>query len=582
MGIAKVIVTDRVRVPKKLIPKDDVHDRYVIELFEEHKCAKCSNRPERDPNNELCAECPSFLGVSRFFNSREAKEDGVWSLPQADAGSIRRYLDKSGKDFKWVDRRKDIPVGQPFKFTSKLYGKYDVDEHGSKRPNQKFAAKRWLKTKNGIIVARPRSGKTVLATYLYSKLQVKTVIIADQKELLNQFYETACGEPAPRFLRGKMVASDKNAGRFAMTNLKQVMEDTGKPSIFMPDSYGNLLKFIDKFGFPDVLLITYQSFIKDMDRVAKIINGNYSFGIVDEEHGTGADAYLRFIASLDLKYRLGLSATPHRKDGKSRLTMLVLGPVAVAINTVTLKPVIEFYPVKAKPKTDHKSWVGAKAWQKRCQERNVEIVKMAFSDLRKGHNVIIIPVEHKDHMEHLVKMINHQAKVNHTKKGENWPVELAKPFTNGVDRLGTLNWVDSLDKKGKVHKDLPTNSPRVLVAIMKMIKQGVDMKRPSMLYAVIPMSGLYGIGAPMFQQLSFRVATPFPKPQPVVRIFVDNVSMFASTSASLLYNEVLPNSQLKQRKDNLYVLQNYDVAKNTIAARMARKKKSGGSGGSWY
>lgn len=581
MSIPKVVVTNRVRVPKKLIPKDDIHDRYVVELFNDAKCGKCSNFQDRDPNNELCAPCDNFLGVSRFFNSKEAKEDGVWSLPQADAGSIRRYLEKSGKEFKWVDRRKDIPVEQPFKFTSKLYGKYDVDEHGSKRPNQKFAAKKWLKVKNGIIVARPRSGKTVLATYLYSKLQVKTVIIADQKELLNQFYETACGVPAPRFLRGKMVPSDKNAGRFAMTNLPEVMEKTGKQSIFMPESYGNLLKYIEKFGYPDVLLITYQSFIQDMERVAKIINGKYSFGIVDEEHGAGADAYLRFIASLDLKYRLGLSATPHRKDGKSQLTMLVLGPVAVSINTVTLKPVMQFYPVKAKPKTDHKSWVGAKAWQKRCQERNVEIVKMVFSDLREGHNVIIIPVEHKDHMEHLVKMINHQAKMNYQKKGENWPEELAKPFNRGVDRLGTLNWVDSLDPKPKVHKNLPTRSPRVLVSILKMIKQGVDMKRPSMLYGIIPMSGLYGIGAPMAQQLFFRVATPYPKPQPVVRIFVDNVSMFASTSASLLYNEILPNSQMKNRKDNLYILTEYDKAKQIIASRM-RKKKAGGTGGRWY
>jgi hypothetical protein len=389
---------------------------------------------------------------------------------------------------------------------------------------------------------------------------------------LNQFYETAVGVPAPRYVHGKIQASSNKAGRFPVTNLSQVMEDTGKQTIFMPESYSNLVKFIKEQGVPDVLLITYQSFIKDLSRVADILNKYYCFAIVDEEHGTGADAYLRFVASLDMKYRLGLTATPDRKDSRSKLSSRVFGPVVSVIDTVTLKPTIEFYQVKAKPKTKHTTWYGASKWAKVNHDRNVEIVQMVFKDLRDGHNVIIIPVEHKDHMDHLVKMINHQAKMNFKKKKENWPSDLAREFHGKVkDRLGVLNWVDSLDPKETVHKSIPTKSPRVLIAIRGVIKQGVDMKRPSMLYSILPMSAKYKVGAPMAQQMFFRVSTPYPKKPPVVRIFVDHIKMFKNCAASLLYNEVLPNSTIKLGEKGKYIIADYESAKRIVTYKDTAK-----------
>lgn len=564
----QVVVSDRIRMPKGTIPLKDLKDRYLIELYNDTACGKCSNRLDRDPTNELCSECPAFQGVHRFYNSKEYQE-GVISLPQADILGIKSYLRRRDKPFEIIDQRKVHRVRQPFYFNGKLFKKGDKDSEGNPRADQRTAAKQWLKKKTGVIVAPARSGKTVLATYLYAKAQVRTVIVADKRELLNQFYETAVGVPAPRFVHNKMVPSDKKAGRTAMTNLAEVMEDSGKPSIFMPSSFSNLLAFIKKFGVPDVLLITYQSFIRDLSRVAKILNKYYSMVVVDEEHGTGADSYLRFIASLNMKYRLGLTATPDRKDARSRLAARVFGPVVAVVETVTLKPTIEFYAVNAKPKTKYASWYAASKWQKTSKDRNIEIVRMVFKDLRDGHNVIIIPVEHKDHMEQLVKMINAQAKTNFKKKNENWPADLARPFHSGIkDRLEVLNWVDSTNDKSKIHKKLPTRSPRVLVAIRGMIKQGVDMKRPSMLYSILPMSAKHIVGAPMFYQMSFRPCTPYAgKPTPIVRVFVDNIKMFAGCASTLLFNEILPNSTLKDREKGRYILADYESAKRLVASR---------------
>lgn len=571
-----VVIKDRIRMPKGTIPLKDLKKRYIVTLYDESKCGTCSNRPDRAPDNDLCEECPAFQGVHRFYNSAELKE-GVISLPQADEFAVKTYLRKSGIDHKWIDKRKVHPVRTKFKFVGSLYKAGDKDSDGNPRPDQEKAIREWMKKKVGKIQATARSGKTVLATYCYSELQVRTVIIANQKELLNQFYETATGVPAPRYLHGKMVPSDKKAGRTGMTNIPRRQEKTDRQIIFMPETFSQLERFIRDVEIPDVLLITYQSFTQDLARVARILNKYYSFAIIDEEHGVGADGYLRFAASLDMKYRLSLTATPDRKDGRSRLTNLVMGPVVTKTNTVTLKPVIEFYPVKAKPRNSHTTWIGAKRWQKMNKDRNIEIVRMAFDDLRAGHNVVIIPVEHKDHMDHLVKMINHQAKMNYEKRGEKWPTVLARGFHSKVpDRLEVLQWVDKVrpNGKGKVSKKLPTDSPKVLVAISGMIKQGVDMKRPSMLYSIFPISAKHIVGAPMFYQMSFRPCTPFSgKPQPVVRIFVDNIPMFSNCCSSLLFNEVYPNSTLRSQEPR-YIMtkEHYKKSAELLKARSARKK----------
>lgn len=406
---------------------------------------------------------------------------------------------------------------------------------------------------------------TVLSTYLTCKLGVRSVIIANQTELLRQFHETFTGKAPPRFLRGKFQENSESSGRKGMTNINRLEEKLGRKIIFLPENFKQLEDYIARFGPPDILLITYQSFIRDLDRVEKIINRYYSFATIDEAHGTGAEQYLAFIARLKLRYRLGLTATPDRKDSRSKLTARILGPVVVSIRGSALQPKISFVSVKAKPPYAHKSWVGAESWMKKSKDRNMEIVQETFSDLRRGHNVIIIPVNHRDHQEVLIKMINQQARINYEKRGENWPEELAKPFHRSVKRTATLNWVDSYDKKGKISKRIVTRSPRVLVGIRSMIQQGIDLKRPSMIYTVIPMSGKYGVGAPAFMQMSNRPCTPYKdKIAPECKIFVDNIPMFAKAISSLLYNEILPKSNLKLKKEYDYILSPDDYKKGSV------------------
>ena len=76
------------------------------------------------------------------------------------------------------------------------------------------------------------------------------------------------------------------------------------------------LVYLRKFGVGDVDLLTYQAFHK--------AKKEYKFIIFDECHRLPAPVWSRF-ATLNSKYRLGLSATPYREDGREDLIIALTG-----------------------------------------------------------------------------------------------------------------------------------------------------------------------------------------------------------------------------------------------------------------
>lgn len=82
------------------------------------------------------------------------------------------------------------------------------------------------------------------------------------------------------------------------------------------------LVYLRKFGVTDFELLTYQSFHK--------AKADYTLVIFDECHRLPAPVWSRF-STLDSKYRLGLSATPYREDGREDLIIALTGfPVGLS------------------------------------------------------------------------------------------------------------------------------------------------------------------------------------------------------------------------------------------------------------
>jgi len=74
--------------------------------------------------------------------------------------------------------------------------------------------------------------------------------------------------------------------------------------------------YLRKFEATDVELLTYQSFHK--------AKAEYTLIVFDECHRLPAPTWSRF-ATLESKYRLGLSATPYREDGREDLIIALTG-----------------------------------------------------------------------------------------------------------------------------------------------------------------------------------------------------------------------------------------------------------------
>jgi len=81
-------------------------------------------------------------------------------------------------------------------------------------------------------------------------------------------------------------------------------------------------------------ILTYQSF-------HKLQNKKWGIGVMDEAHHLPANTYSRF-ATIDMKYRLGLSGSPHREDGRTEYIFALTGfPVGLSWDNLIELGVLE-------------------------------------------------------------------------------------------------------------------------------------------------------------------------------------------------------------------------------------------------
>ena len=510
---SKVIIKNRILVPKDLLDQDEIEERYSVQIFKEKNCKKCENLEDRLANggpNDLCYECPSFIANYKLWK----ETDKYWSLPQGDEIPIRRVMEKRGIPV--VDKRPEYPFKHPIKFIAPLFGKNYVDKDGFPRPNQRKLVRQFHEYETGILECRPRSGKTPMSLKIAIDLGLRTVVLAHKKALLRQFYKTLTAKPTKQ-------------RPIQFTNIPDLPPQPAKEPIVL---WAQTRAQLKRYKTADFLLVNYQKFVRRPEELAEIINGNFSTVIVDECHNSGAEGYLRVLARCNLKHRIALSATPKRKDGRHKLINLNLGPVVAKSKSVSLIPTITFIQSKVIPKTGYKSWPHAVAFIFNSKQRNEEIVNKVISDMKNGHRTVLIPVDHLKHQLALQEMFNARKK------------DLA------------VVWNEKADEE-KVLKRVEEDRYTVLIAIRSMIREGVDMLRPSCIHVVVPMSAESedGVGAPMFDQLVNRICTPFAdKPEPLVRIWVDNVGMFQGSIKSLFFHEIWPNRYNPDKKLGKYLV----------------------------
>ena len=168
----------------------------------------------------------------------------------------------------------------------------DIQFKGDLREEQKPIEEIYLKNAyekgGGIISIRCGGGKTVLALHIASILRKKTVVVVHKDFLMTQW-------------RDRIMEFLPNA------RIGKVQQNT--------------IDIEDK----DIVLAMVQSL--SMKEYDEGIFDSFGLAIFDECHHLGAEVFYKSMAKVASKYMLGLSATPKRKDGLSKVFEWYMGDI---------------------------------------------------------------------------------------------------------------------------------------------------------------------------------------------------------------------------------------------------------------
>ena len=168
----------------------------------------------------------------------------------------------------------------------------DIQFKGDLREEQKPIEEIYLKNAyekgGGIISIRCGGGKTVLALHIASILRKKTVVVVHKDFLMTQWRDRIL-----EFLPGARIGKIQQ----------------------------NTIDIEDK----DIVLAMVQSL--SMKEYEEGIFNTFGLAIFDECHHLGAEVFFRSMGKVASKYMLGLSATPKRKDGLSKVFEWYIGDI---------------------------------------------------------------------------------------------------------------------------------------------------------------------------------------------------------------------------------------------------------------
>lgn len=454
----KAFLNERLWVPLNK-ETQELTKKFTLQLYKEDACSKCEYRPDR--HCDVCDECPAYFGEYRLWRKKEAKSGKNYiGLP---LGRRKLFKELIG-NYEIVDQRGKTRFRNDIRFTRKL------------NEEQEPTVEQMLKKKYGILEAPPRSGKTVMATYIACKYGRKTLILANQHDFLQGFYDTIMG-------------NDKT-GVEPFTNVPDLQAKRKMPIVSFGASF-------EEIKHADIVLCTYQKFLSPKgQKLLSKIKSLFGTVIVDEVHRVAAHCYLKVVSRLNARMKFGLTGTVERKDKKDVLTDYVLGPVNARCEVTTLRPVVDIVETGVSTSYKYQQWTYAMNFLMKHKKRNELIVKHVIHDLKKGRS-LVIPAIRVGHAKQLAQMIN-------DKLGD----KLATVFYGGQPKPLRKSIIEDA-RNGKV---------RVVVGMRQLVQLGINVPRWDTIYVISPISN-----PPNFHQETSRVRTPAPnKKEPLVKFFLDD------------------------------------------------------------
>lgn len=450
--------------------------KWTVRLYKDGNCAKCPTFEDR--HGENCDSCASYEGARQLAKTVERGNSTLLSLPFGATERIRRFLHRLGGNYTVIDRNApDTPLSRPIAMTIPLY------------PFQVEAVDALIKARKGVLKAPPRAGKTVAAAAVVAKLGLKTLILATQRDWLEQFRETFIGSATAK----------------ACT--------TARPSQVA------FCKTFEDFEATDVALATPQQFMNPrgkalLERVAHL----FPVTVIDEIHLTPALATSQVVAQLNSRYRFGLSGTTERKQqGLYAIVENLVGPVVYEAKVERLRPRVELLHTNVKfadPKGGDAAFARFISSLETNAQRRKRVVDRIVRAVKDGH-MVLVPVQRVRAVVKLVKDIN-----------DKYGKRIALPFTGALHK----------DTRKATIEAARSYKCKVLVGQIRLLSTGLNIPRASCIIEYTLSSN-----RPQAIQRVARVLTPMDgKPEPLVVFVCDDSNIMRKTRQNEWWNAIHP------------------------------------------
>jgi superfamily II DNA or RNA helicase len=289
----------------------------------------------------------------------------------------------------------------------------------------------------GVLVASPGFGKTVAGIFLATKRSTNVLILVHRKPLLDQW----------KLQLANFLAVEPNM-------IGQIGAGKHEPS-----------------GKMDVAMV--QSLVRK-DKVDAIVS-KYCHVIVDECHHIPAFSFERIMNEVNARYIVGLTATPHRKDGLHPIIQMQCGPIRFSetLNKASIdRPfehclIIRETDFKPEDESEEPSIQEIYRLLLLDESRNNMILDDIINALDEGRSPIVL-TERKEHLEYLTKhLIN---------------------FTKHIIVLHGGTTQKKSDKALEQLKNIPDDEERLIIATGRYIGEGFDDARLDTLFLAMPIS----------------------------------------------------------------------------------------------
>lgn len=291
--------------------------------------------------------------IPRFIFCGEIQPDRL-VLPRGVLPAVEALVRKAGATLELADKRPDeVPC--------------DFGFHGELEASQQTAVDAMLEHDDGVLLAPPGAGKTVMACAVIAARKVSTLILVHRKPLMEQWKSRL----------QQFLDLEKN-------------EIGGLGGEHRAVTVG-MVQTLAKSPHPEALF------------------ADFSQVIIDECHHVPAASFEAVMKACSARYFLGLTATPNRKDGLQKILFLQCGPIrhrmdATIDPNVTRKLIIRDMHLGVEPEESrmpvHQVW----DLLANHEGRNQQIAADIMEALRNKRNCAVLS-DRKEHLATLERLV---------------------------------------------------------------------------------------------------------------------------------------------------------------------------------